>query len=96
MPTTPETPFSWTLTANGLQKTTTWKDFAEALAFVVAVGRVAESAHHHPDMDIRWNKVVLTLMTHSEGKVTQADYDLAEIINGLSADAVREASQRLW
>lgn len=96
MPTIPETPTGWTRTADGLQKTSEWKDFAEALAFVVAVGRIAQAANHHPDIDIRWNKVALTLMTHSEGKVTQADSDLAEKINGLTPATIREAGQRLW
>ncbi len=95
MPATPEIPAGWTLTASGLQKTCQWKDFAEALAFVVAVGRIAEAANHHPDIDVRWNKVLLTLMTHSEAKVTQADYDLAEKINGLTPAAVRGEVQRL-
>ena len=52
-------------------------DFAAALAFVNQVGDEAEQMNHHPDIDIRWNKVILVLSTHSEGGLTQADIELA-------------------
>lgn len=53
-------------------------DFAQALAFVDRVGAAAESAGHHPDILLHgWNRVRLTLSTHSEGGLTQADFDLA-------------------
>ncbi len=55
-------------------------DFVAALAFVNQVGDLAEAAGHHPDIDIRWNKVTLTLSTHSEGGLTQADLELAHQI----------------
>jgi 4a-hydroxytetrahydrobiopterin dehydratase len=58
-------------------------DFAGALAFVNAVGAEAERRDHHPDIDIRWNKVTLVLSTHSEGGLTEADFDLAVAISGL-------------
>ena len=58
-------------------------DFAGALAFVNAVGAEAERRDHHPDIDIRWNKVTLVLSTHSEGGLTAADFDLAAAISGL-------------
>lgn len=96
MPTIPTPPAGWTLSENGLQKTVEWKNFAEALAYVVAVGRLAEAEQHHPDVDIRWNRVLLTLMTHSEKKVTSADYALAEKINDLPGEAVAQASATLW
>ncbi|HEV2999795.1 MAG TPA: 4a-hydroxytetrahydrobiopterin dehydratase [Solirubrobacteraceae bacterium] len=61
------------------------KDFAEALAFVNRVGEVAEAANHHPDILIHgWNKVRLTLSTHSEGRVTDADHALAGRIDALA------------
>jgi 4a-hydroxytetrahydrobiopterin dehydratase len=59
------------------------RDFAEALAFVNAVGELAERADHHPDIDIRWNKVTLRLSTHSEGRLTEKDWSLAEQIDAL-------------
>ena len=58
-------------------------DFAAALAFVNAVGAEAERRNHHPDIDIRWNTVTLVLSTHSEGGLTEADFDLAAVISGL-------------
>jgi len=59
-------------------------DFAAALAFVNAVGELAERANHHPDILIHgWNKVRLTLSTHSAGGLTEADRALARQIDGL-------------
>ncbi|MBA8794954.1 4a-hydroxytetrahydrobiopterin dehydratase [Friedmanniella endophytica] len=52
-------------------------DFAEALAFVNRVGDLAEQAQHHPDIDIRWNKVRLALTSHDVGGLTQTDIELA-------------------
>ena len=65
--------------------TATYKlaDFAAALAFVNAVGAEAEQRDHHPDIDIRWDTVTLVLSTHSEGGLTEADFDLAATISGL-------------
>ena len=61
-------------------------DFASAMAFVNAVGALAEAANHHPDILIHgWNKVRLTLSTHSADGLTQSDLDLARGIDGLSA-----------
>jgi 4a-hydroxytetrahydrobiopterin dehydratase len=64
-----------------------WKlaDFAAAIAFVNRVAELAESANHHPDILVHgWNKVRLTLSTHSEGGLTDADFALAGEIDGLS------------
>ena len=59
-------------------------DFATAMGFVNQVAEMAEAANHHPDILIHgWNKVRLTLATHSEGRLTQADHDLAAGIDGL-------------
>lgn len=54
-----------------------FKDFPAAMKFVDAVAQLAEQAWHHPDIDIRWNKVTLTLTTHNAGGLTQKDFDLA-------------------
>jgi 4a-hydroxytetrahydrobiopterin dehydratase len=59
-------------------------DFAAALWFVNRVGELAEQRNHHPDILIHgWNKVRLTLSTHSEGGVTEADHALADAIDAL-------------
>jgi 4a-hydroxytetrahydrobiopterin dehydratase len=60
-------------------------DFVSALAFVDRVGEAAEAANHHPDILLHgWNKVRLTLSTHSEGGLTAADFDLAGRVDGLA------------
>jgi 4a-hydroxytetrahydrobiopterin dehydratase len=64
-----------------------WKlaDFAAAIAFVNRVAEVAERANHHPDILLHgWNRVRLTLSTHSEGGVTDADFALAGEIDELA------------
>lgn len=51
--------------------------------FIVAVAKAAEAADHHPDLDIRYTKIVCSLSTHSAGGITQKDLDLARQIEGL-------------
>ena len=60
------------------------KDFRDALLYLGAVGYLAESANHHPDIDISWNKVTLNLVTHSAGGLTANDFALAREISALS------------
>jgi 4a-hydroxytetrahydrobiopterin dehydratase len=62
-----------------------FKDFAGAMAFVNEVADAAEEANHHPDILVHgWNKVRLTLSTHSEGQVTDNDHELAATIDDLA------------
>ena len=68
----------WKKQGSAITRTIPLKDFVAALKFVNAVGKLAEKAWHHPDIDIRWNKVTLTLTTHSEGGLTQKDFRLAK------------------
>ena len=58
-------------------------DFVAAMGFVNAVAAKAEAAGHHPDIDIRYNKVRLALVSHDAGGLTQRDFDLAEAIDAL-------------
>jgi 4a-hydroxytetrahydrobiopterin dehydratase len=74
---------NWERDGNEIVKVADRGDFAGALAFVNAVGALAEAANHHPDIDIRWKTVTLRLSTHSEGGITQRDLDLAAEIDGL-------------
>ncbi len=76
----------WVHQGDTLQRTFTFKDFPAAVAFVNRVVAPAEAMDHHPDIDIRYNRVVVTLSTHSAGGLTRADLALAAAINGL-ADA---------
>ena len=60
-------------------------DFAAAIAFVNRVAELAEQADHHPDIRVHgWNKVTLTLSTHSAGGLTDADFALAALLDALA------------
>ena len=59
-------------------------NFRDAIAFVVRLSYEAEAANHHPDLDIRWNRVLVRLSTHSKGGITQKDLDLAAAVEALS------------
>lgn len=74
----------WTLEGETISRTFEFGDFVDAMSFVSGVALLAEKAFHHPDIDIRWNKVSLALSTHSEGGLTQKDVDLAEAIEARS------------
>jgi 4a-hydroxytetrahydrobiopterin dehydratase len=71
----------WKLERGELVRTLTFKDFLEAMKFVNQVADLAEKAGHHPDIDIRYNKVRLALVTHDAGGITQSDISLARDIN---------------
>ena len=73
----------WKGNTAAIRRTFTKRDFVRAMAFVNAVALLAERANHHPDIDIRWNRVALTLSTHSAGGVTEKDIALARSINAL-------------
>jgi 4a-hydroxytetrahydrobiopterin dehydratase len=73
----------WEIEGETLRRTFVLKDFNAALGFVIRVGLLAEVADHHPDIDIRWNKVTLALSTHSEGALTTKDTELAQQIASL-------------
>jgi len=68
----------WRKTGVAIRRTFQFKDFVAAMKFVNAIARLAEKAWHHPDIDIRWNKVTLTLTTHSAGGLTAKDFKLAK------------------
>jgi 4a-hydroxytetrahydrobiopterin dehydratase len=74
----------WTLEDGQITRTVQRKDFKESIIFVGAVAFLAEEANHHPDILIRWNKVTLTLSTHSAGGLTAADFSMARRISGLA------------
>ena len=74
----------WTRRGDDIARTFQFKDFPAAMKFVNAVAELAEAAWHHPDIDIRWNKVMLALTTHDAGGLTQKDFDLARQFDQLS------------
>lgn len=73
----------WEMEGESISRTFSFGDFTESVGFVVRVGFLAEAADHHPDIDIRWNKVTLVLSTHSENALTDKDTELAATIDGL-------------
>ena len=75
---------AWRIEAGELTRTFTHKDFRAALAFVNVVGELAEHVGHHPDIDIRYNKVRLGLVTHDAGGITAKDFDLAAAVDKLA------------
>jgi 4a-hydroxytetrahydrobiopterin dehydratase len=73
----------WTREGSSITRSVTRDDFRGAMLFTGAVAYLAEEAGHHPDITIRWNKVTLTLSTHSAGGLTAADFGLAGRISAL-------------
>lgn len=73
----------WQQVGNQIVRTVTLPSFPAALVFAAAVGHLAETADHHPDILIQYKKVTLTLSTHSAGGLTQQDFNLAGQIEGL-------------
>jgi 4a-hydroxytetrahydrobiopterin dehydratase len=73
----------WTRDGDAIVKTTTRRDFVDALDWVNRVGELAEARNHHPDIAISWNKVTLTLSTHSAGGLTPLDLELAAAIDAM-------------
>lgn len=73
----------WELEEKHIERTFEFDDFNAAIDFVNGVAEIAEEADHHPDIDIRWNKVRLTLSTHSKGGLTENDFELAQRVDNL-------------
>jgi 4a-hydroxytetrahydrobiopterin dehydratase len=71
----------WKLQGGKLVREWTFKDFVEAMAFVNRVAVLAEDAGHHPDIDVRYNHVVLGLVSHDAGGITQRDASMASRLN---------------
>jgi 4a-hydroxytetrahydrobiopterin dehydratase len=73
----------WGFQGEAFTRTFRFADFPHAIDFVDHLAEVAEERQHHPDIDIRYNKVTLHLSTHSAGGVTMRDVELAEAIGHL-------------
>lgn len=73
----------WSWADDAITRTYKFADFNQAMGFVTRVALLSEKADHHPDIDIRWNRVTLRLTTHSAGALTQRDLSLAEQIDRL-------------
>ncbi len=78
----------WSLEGASIVRELRFSDFPEAVAFVVHLAFAAEAADHHPDLDIRYNRLTVRLSTHSEGGITHKDIELAEAIDRLAPQGV--------
>ena len=76
----------WRLAGEELVAEYAFADFARAMQFVNAVAAIAEELDHHPDIDIRYNKVRLAVLSHDVGRITRRDLRLAERVQALPAN----------
>ena len=74
----------WERQANAITRQFKFDDFQASVDFVNRITPAAEDMNHHPDLAISWNTVDCTLSTHSQGGLTEADFDLARQINDLA------------
>ena len=74
---------NWSYVDYAVEKNYSFKNFAEALAFIIKVGDIAEKMNHHPELLNVYNKVKLRLTTHDAHGVTQKDFDLAAAIDSI-------------
>lgn len=77
----------WSRRGDALVKTYTFARFGEGIAFVGRVAKAADEMDHHPDIDIRYTKVTMSLSTHDAGGITQGDLELAQKIESASRQA---------
>ncbi len=79
----------WSLVQGEIVREATFKDFVGAMSFVNQVAEKAEAAGHHPDIDIRYNKVRLALVSHDSGGLTKRDFDLAASVEKILSSNVK-------
>ena len=76
-----ENPEGWAVVDGRLHREIEFHNFVEAFGFMSMVALLAEKANHHPDWSNSWNKVVIDLMSHDKGEITDRDRELAGAIN---------------
>ena len=76
----------WSCDGASLTREFTFADFAEAFRFMVSVAEIAESLDHHPDWSNAWNRVSVSLTTHSAGGLTRLDVSLAEAMDEIAGE----------
>jgi 4a-hydroxytetrahydrobiopterin dehydratase len=74
----------WETDGNALKRRFKFEDFQASVDFVNRITPAAEEMNHHPDIAISWNTVDLTLSTHSEGGITENDFELAAQVDALA------------
>lgn len=83
MPASDDIPAGWSMVAGKLHRELKFGDFSEAFGFMARVALLAEKADHHPDWSNSWNTVVIDLVSHDAGGLTDRDRALATAINRL-------------
>jgi 4a-hydroxytetrahydrobiopterin dehydratase len=78
---TAQPPEGWSVVDGKLHRELEFHNFVEAFGFMAMAGLLAEKANHHPDWSNSYNKVVIDLMSHDKGEITDRDTDLAAAIN---------------
>ena len=78
----------WSRDGLVLRRTIETKSFADAISLIVRIGFLAEASDHHPDIDLRWRKVSITLTTHDVGGLSILDFDLATAIDLAAVGAI--------
>ncbi len=73
----------WFLEQGQLTRTAEAKDFSTVMQWVDAIAEVAEAMDHHPDIDVRWTKLRVSVMTHDKGGLTTLDFELAERVDAI-------------
>lgn len=71
----------WERAGAAIRRTYECGDFVGSTSFVAEIVEPAESMGHHPDLEVSWDKVIVTISTHSEGGLTKADFELAAEID---------------
>jgi 4a-hydroxytetrahydrobiopterin dehydratase len=74
----------WSREGDALKREFKLKDFVGSIDFVNRMVEPAEEMNHHPDLSISWNTVTVSLSTHSEGGITENDFELARKIDSLA------------
>lgn len=74
----------WSRRTNVITKSYTMPTFMHGISFVARIADAAEAAQHHPDIDIRYTKIIIVLSTHDSGGLTQQDIDMASTIERLA------------
>ncbi len=74
----------WSLSGKTITSTRTFQDFVAAVGFVNQLVEPAEAAGHHPDLEISYNKVVISLSSHDAGGLTEKDFAMAKTISAMS------------
>lgn len=75
----------WTRSGESITRTFTFAGFPDAVAFIERLVEPAEEMEHHPDIDLRYNRVIVALSTHDQGGLTEADFKLAALVDGAVA-----------